>query len=274
MIHLWCDGDHDAPENMRRDRALLERWSAAEPPPGARAVLRLFRFRPAGITLGHAQQPERELDLERCASDGVAWAVRPTGGRAIFHAEEWTYSFATTVDDPEWGGSLNESYDRVSALILRSLTRLGVPAAGATPGRHGAPRDLAAACFASTARHEITLGGRKLVGSAQRRTARGLLQQGSVLLGPGHLRLADYLAVPEARREALRQELDRAATHAGPHLGADAPLHAWAAAIEAELGARVRRIEDSIPLTLERDDSYTSRAFSRPGGLITAGREE
>ena len=263
---LWCDGAHAPDENMRRDEALLaalEGGHAAESrggghgahaDDGARpeAVLRLFRFAPHGITLGRAQRPAQALDLERCRADGVPWAVRPTGGRAIFHAEEWTYSLAAPISDPEWGGSLSEAYDRAAALLLRSLLRLGVPAAfaprSAAPERRRDPSG--AACFASTARHEIVLGGRKLVGSAQRRGARALLQQGSVLLGPGHERLADYLDLPEAGRAAVRHELATSAAHAGGTLGAGPPLARWADALMAELPAGTRRLDGAsgVPL--------------------------
>ncbi|HKQ56513.1 MAG TPA: octanoyltransferase, partial [Candidatus Eisenbacteria bacterium] len=94
---------------MARDTALLAAAEAGAPP-----VLRLFAFTPPGITLGVSQDPARELDLARCAHEGVAWAVRPTGGRAIFHDQEWTYSLAASRDDPEWGGSLAETYARAS----------------------------------------------------------------------------------------------------------------------------------------------------------------
>jgi lipoyl(octanoyl) transferase len=240
---LWCDGAHGARENMHRDARLLE--SASEAARSGRrfeATLRLFRFAPAGITLGHAQSPERTLDLERCRADGVEWAARPTGGRAIFHAEEWTYSIAAALSDPEWGGSLAEAYDRASRAICDSLVRLGVPATLAARGgpREGHTRAASTACFASTARHEVLLEGRKLVGSAQRRTAWALLQQGSVLLGPGHARLADYVALPADRREEVRAALAGGATDAGRWLGPDAPLERWARSLAESLGPRAR----------------------------------
>ena len=260
---LWVDSAHDASENMRRDAGLL---AAAEA--GAEPVLRLFRFAPPGITLGASQRPERELDLARCAADRVAWAVRPTGGRAIFHAEEWTYSLAAPLDDPDWGGSQGEAYERVSRLIVASLLRLGIPVslaraaqrlAAAEPRTPGTP---APPCFASAARHEVVLDGRKLVGSAQRRTRTALLQQGSLLLGDGHLRLVDYLALPEARRAALRDALALAARHAGRWLGEDAPLERWADALSPDLPRGVRRW-DGAPgaflLTLGNRASYTAQ---------------
>lgn len=242
---LWCDGAHPPGENMRRDAALL---AAAEEDPGRPAVLRLFRFAPHGITLGRAQDPSRELDLDRCRRDGVPWAVRPTGGRAIFHAQEWTCSLCARIDDPEWGGGAAATYARGSRLLAGSLAGLGVPAhlAPGTRGPAGFPRGgVAAPCFASTARHEIVIDGRKLVGSAQRRGARALLQQSSVLLGDGHLRLADYLAVDEPQRLRIRAELDASATDAGAWLGGDPPLERWAEALLDRVPAAERVDQDA-----------------------------
>jgi len=236
IVHV--DGRAGVAEHMRRD---AERLGEAEARAAAgapwEAVLRLFRFDPPGITLGHAQHAGRELDLERCARDGVAVAKRPTGGRAIFHAAEWTYSVTAAIADPEWGGSLADSYDRVSRLVCASLVALRAPVALTTgemreqAGGAGA----AAPCFASTARHEIVRDGRKVVGSAQRRTAHALLQQGSVLLGDGHLALVDYLAIPDASRAERRAALAAASADLGDVLGSDAPLERWAASLRAVL---------------------------------------
>ncbi len=247
---LWCDGGHDPAENMRRDAVLLAAAESGAPP-----VLRVFRFAPPGITLGRAQDPARELDLERCRREGVGWAVRPTGGRAIFHDEEWTYSLAAPLDDPAWGGDLARAYGAVSRLLAEALRQLEVPVRLARGEARGdlAPRVAGGAappCFASTARHEIVLEGRKLVGSAQRRTARALLQQGSVLLGPAHLRLADYVAVPEAARARVRDDLARLATDAGRWLGPHEPLERWAEALAASLPAGTRRLDGAGGLAL------------------------
>jgi len=260
---LWCDGAHDPAENMRRDQALLTAAESGAPP-----VLRLFEFEPPGITLGRNQAPERELDLDRCRADGVGWAVRPTGGRAIFHAEEWTYSVAAAREDREWGGAPADTYARASGLILRALVRLGVPADlvarhasdRVTPGPRA--RDSAAApCFASTARHEVVVRDQKLVGSAQRRTSRAWLQQGSILLGPGHLRLADYLAIPPDTRDPVRDSLRRASGSAAPWLGSHPPLARLADALMAELGPRSQRVEGAPGvqlLTVSGTGSYTA----------------
>ena len=262
---LWVDGGHDPGENMRRDRLLLD--AAARRGRDAEPVLRVFNFTPHGITLGHSQVPERELDLRRCEADDVPWAVRPTGGRAIFHAEEWTYSLVAPISHPEWGGSLSQAYERASELILAALQRLGVAAALArrrvASSENGSA--VSPACFAALARHEILLDGKKLVGSAQRRIAGALLQQGSVLVGSGHLRLVDYLALDELRREESRLALRDGSTDAASYLGGDIRLVRFADALSDVLRSGARRVEGSsglFLLTLSESAPYTRSAVS------------
>lgn len=248
---VWHDRQHPAHENMRRDAALLGRLEAGAG--GGEAVLRVYGFAPPGITLGRSQSPARELDLGACRRDGVEWATRPTGGRAIYHDEEWTYALAARIDDRDWGGSLHEAYARASRLLVEALGRIGIPARlapGAPRGAPDRPADAGAAapCFASTARHEIVLGGRKLVGSAQRRGALALLQQGSILLGPAHRRLSLYLASAPAREAARRQLEDGAAQAGAPWRADDAgPL---VEALLAALGAAGHVVDAAAGLDL------------------------
>lgn len=245
---LWCDGAHPPAENMRRDTALLA--AAAAGP----AVLRLYRFAPAGISLGANQRPERELDLDRLAAAGIPWAVRPTGGRAIWHDEEWTFSLACRLGAGGWAPDAAAAYARTSDLLARALRSLGVPverSPGAARGavRPRAARSAAPPCFASTARHELTLLGRKFAGIAQRESGGALLQQGSLLLGDSHLRLADWVRVADAEREALRAGLRAAAAHAGAWIGRDAPPGRLAEALAALLqGAERVTGADALPV--------------------------
>ena len=260
---LWTDGEHDAAENMRRDGALLAAAESGAPP-----VLRLFGFHPHGITLGRLQRAEQALDRDRCGADQVSWAVRPTGGRAIFHAEEWTFSLAAPQDDARWGGNAAESYARLAHLIARALQRLGVPAELARGSRragseHAAPS--AAACFAASARHEILAEGRKLVGIAQRRTRAALLLQGSILLGEGHLRLADYVAASLEERASVRQNLARVTALAAKWLPPRATLGHFSDAIAAFLPPGCARVEGEAGrylLALDVARSYTALDFA------------
>ncbi len=248
---LWCDGAHGPRENMRRDAALLDAMAGGRL---STPVLRLFTFDPAGITLGHSQVPARELDLDRAAADGIEWAVRPTGGRAIFHEQEWTFSFAMPLREHDGTAAATDAYARTCALLAGALRALGVPVefSPGSPRGVGSPRAAggpASPCFASAARSELTLAGRKFAGVAQRHVRGALLQQGSLLLGDGHLRLADYLRLEPRARESARAALAAATAHAGGVLGVAAPLERLAAAIgpiarprehlHGEAGARV-----------------------------------
>jgi lipoate-protein ligase A len=229
---LWCDGAHDARENMRRDAALLAAMAGGRL---TAPVLRLFTFSPAGITLGHSQVPDHELDLARLAADGIGWAVRPTGGRAIFHDQEWTFSFTLPLGEAG-GAAATAAYERTCRLLAAALGRLGLDVEFSPGGPRGvgSPRVAggpAAPCFASAARNELTLAGRKFAGIAQRRVRGALLQQGSLLLGDAHLRLADYLRLEPRAREAARAALAAGTAHAGSRLGTGAPLDRLAAAI-------------------------------------------
>ncbi len=232
---LWLDGAHDAPENMARDAAMLERCAA-----GAReVVVRLFTFEPAGITLGRAQDPAHELDLARVAADGLQVAVRPTGGRAILHAEEWTFSLVTPLDPSGWAVTPVEAYARTGELLAAVFQRLGVPAtlAPGSPRGVGAPRrrdGAAPPCFASTARHELLIEGRKLAGIAQRAVRGALLQQGSLLLGPGHAELSRYLRLTDLERQAARAAALDGSAEAGRWLGTERSLERFAEAWAAE----------------------------------------
>ena len=248
---LWLDGAHDAPDNMARDARLLERTAGG----ATDVILRLFTFAPAGITLGRAQDPAQELELERLERDGVSWAVRPTGGRAIWHDEEWTFSLVTPLAPGAWAATPAAAYARTGGLLAAALQALGVPVSLAPgfPRGPGAPREpsgSAPPCFASTARHELVLGGRKLAGIAQRAVRGALLQQGSLLLGESHVRLAEYVRVPEGQRAALRERWRQGAASAGPALGADRSLARLAAAVAVTLGPAERLAGEAGASTL------------------------
>ena len=233
---LWLDEGHDAAVNMTRDAALLERARHG----ATDVILRLFTFSPPGITLGHAQDPARELDLERLRTAGVTWAVRPTGGRAIWHDEEWTFSLVTPLNPEGWAPTPSLAYERTARLLADALQDLGVPArlAPGHPRGVGSPRareGAAPPCFASTARHELVIEDRKLAGIAQRTSQGVLLQQGSLLLGPSHARLAEYLALPAEDRVRLAATMRDGAAEAGPWLGTRTALAHLADAIAMHL---------------------------------------
>lgn len=214
-LALIIDAPAPGEENMRRDVALLNACARGE----IRGAVRLYGFAPACLSLGR-MQPMSDVDLDACARDGVDVVCRPSGGRAVLHDQEVTYSVVCRSSDAIFGGRVLESCARIHDAVAAGLEMLGVlttPRAMPADLRRDA-RDVAAVadCFARPAAHELLDDqGRKLVGSAQARRAGALLQHGSVLLEPP--RAATYLrgdATPTLGGVGVREILGRQVTRA------------------------------------------------------------
>jgi lipoate-protein ligase A len=190
----------------------------------SRPTLRFFAWEPPCLSIGYNQAMMDEVDITRCQQAGVDVVRRPTGGRAILHTDELTYSIVAPQGEPRVAGGVVESYRRLSAGLVRGLRFLGVDVVQAEAG-HGQDADVSAACFDAPSAYEVTAGGKKLVGSAQVRRRGAVLQHGSLPLRGDITRICHYLVVPsEERREELRQELRARATSLELILGRVVPF--------------------------------------------------
>jgi lipoate-protein ligase A len=217
---------------MARDR---RRLTALEANPDLGPSLFLYRWRRPTVSLGYAQRGEKDLDLTALADDGIPVVRRPTGGRAILHVDEWTYSVAAPLGAARLGGNLEDSVRRVAEMVQAALGGLGVEsflAATDAPRRPPAESRAGPACFAQAIGFELTVGGKKLMGSAQRRLTRAYLQQGTILVGAGHERLADYLAGPPETRRRWRLALADSTVTVRQLIGSAADFDAFAKAME------------------------------------------
>jgi len=185
----------DAALNMAIDEAVLLHHLQGQTPP----TLRVFRWSQSAISLGRFQQVEREILTERCERQGVALVRRPTGGRAVYHRDEFTYSF---VSSKRYGipSGIVAAYSYLAQGLISALASLGVPAE-LSEGRVN--KQPSAACFASSTQADLTSGGFKLVGSAQVWKDDALLQQGSL---PLEDRSAEFYALLRFTNEAARSE--------------------------------------------------------------------
>jgi lipoate-protein ligase A len=196
-------------ENMALDELLLERAERR----GGAPVLRLYSFDPPAITIGYHQNPDLVLDTALARADGLDCVRRITGGRALLHERELTYCVIAPAGSALFEAGAGEAYLRISNAISAALRSLGVDA-GVFRGREAAAaKGSAAPCLSSVTRWELSVRGRKIAGSAQRRTAAAFLQHGSILLGSGSERIARYVRAPadglEARITSVSQELGR-----------------------------------------------------------------
>lgn len=174
---LFVDPPRVGAANMAVDEALFESVQA-----GGSPALRLYRWRPPCLSFGRNQPALGHYDAARAAAAGIDIVRRPTGGLAVLHHRELTYSVALPVGAI---GGPRQTYLALNRALVRALVGLGVPAAVAPPARVRArPLDSAGRhpCFAEAAPGEVSAVGRKLVGSAQRCERRTILQHGSILL--------------------------------------------------------------------------------------------
>ena len=187
-LRWWVDAPAPGAANMRVDRDLLERAEHdAEAGAGSAVTLRVYGWSPPAVSLGF-HQDESELDLDALRRDGIDLVRRPTGGAAVLHDREITYAVVGRLGVPGLGRRVLEIHDAIADCLRDTLTDLGVDAR-----REGDGRPSGFACFAAAGGHEITVGGRKLVGSALRRTRHAFLQHGSLLVDHGHERLPLYV---------------------------------------------------------------------------------
>lgn len=207
--------------NMAVDQAIAEACAAGSALP----TLRFYRWKPAAVSLGR-HQFAADVDEAAIRTRGYELVRRTTGGRAILHTDELTYSVAAPDSEPRVAGGVMESYLRLSNALVLALHRLGATHAEKAAGSVRAGPNVSAACFEVPSAYEIVVDGRKLMGSAQSRRAGYVLQHGSLPLVGEITRLVDVLALEEEERSRLRAELGtRACTLAGAlGLVDDAPL--------------------------------------------------
>lgn len=204
---LICDDPMNGAANMAADEAILRTVANSDSPP----TLRLYGWEPFCLSLGYGQR-SGDADLERLQSYGWDIVRRPTGGRAILHGDELTYSVSLSEDHPLAKGGIIETYLRLSRALLMAMEKLGLGVIADPDGDTSSAKGPV--CFEVPSRYEITVGGKKLIGSAQMRRHRGVLQHGTIPLYGDIARICDALSYEnDSERELARiQVRERAAT--------------------------------------------------------------
>ncbi len=220
---------HNAAYNMAVDEVLLAGIEHDQSSP----VFRLFGWHPPGISFGYTQRPEVEFDLAHCRAHGVDLVRRLTGGRAVYHHHEITYSVTARENDPAIGGSLQEAYFAINRGLAHGLTKLGV-ISDFEKGKFEPDREkIKSPCFISTARYEITYDNKKLVGSAQRKLNGLLLQHGSILLDGHQEEMVALTRFAPERQQKLLDTLRQKTTSVSQILARPVSYTEVAAALKA-----------------------------------------
>lgn len=186
--------------NMEKDLELANGFREGSTP-----IFRLYSWNPWCLSLGYNQKDDNILK-DRLKNDGYDLVRRPTGGRAVFHADELTYSVITKVDNVR---TKTVIYQEIHSLIAEVLSRLGVDVDFVKTDINFKnfynSDERSVSCFASSARYELTYDNKKIVGSAQRVFGNVLLQHGSILLDNGFEKIADYVTDDEEKAKRLKE---------------------------------------------------------------------
>jgi lipoate-protein ligase A len=226
--------------NMALDESILEHVGRGESNP----TLRLYAWNPACLSLGHAQ-PFADVDTTRLKKRGWEVVRRATGGRALLHTDELTYSVIAPPNEPTVAGSILESYNRLAQALMMAVKSLEIPVEmkerKANNGTIPNP-----VCFEVPSTYEITVDGKKLIGSAQARKKEGVLQHGSLPLTGDLTRICQTLVFENesAKQNASKRLLERATTvesALGREVSWETAAQAFVHAFEAQLGLNLER---------------------------------
>ena len=208
MIWRYIDtGFNSGKFNMDYDMELVRNFSDSP-------ILRVYQWGPYCISLG-ANQDFNSVDQEKINADGFDIVKRPTGGRAILHAEELTYSVVYPISNEK---SPKQIYREINLALKNGLINYN-SILGKIELEHTQPhfpsfyKDAKSAlCFAVSAMNELNYEGKKVAGSAQRKIGNIVLQHGSILCGSFHKKIIDYLNLPAEKVGEIKNEIEQTTT--------------------------------------------------------------
>ncbi|MFJ7735472.1 biotin/lipoate A/B protein ligase family protein [Lysinibacillus sp. NPDC097287] len=194
--------------NMALDEALLDWHSEGLIPP----VIRFYEWEPATVSIGYFQRAEKDINIEAVRAQGLGFVRRPTGGRAVLHEHELTYSIIVTESYPNMPETVTEAYRVLSEGILQGFQNLGMDAYFSVPATEEQLADLkkpkSAVCFDAPSWYELVVEGKKIAGSAQTRQKGVILQHGAILLDLDEEKLLSVFNFDsEEAKERMRKKL-------------------------------------------------------------------
>jgi lipoate-protein ligase A len=197
---LLDTGESDGTTNMAVDEAIMYAVRKKKSPP----TLRFYGWSPPCVSIGYMQSID-EIDLEICREKGYSLVRRLTGGRAVLHIDELTYSVIASQKEAQVAGDILTSYQRLSLGLVKGLQILGCNVTQSD--RFNSLKQGSSACFEIPSHYEVKSYGRKLIGSAQVRRNGVVLQHGAIPLKGDVSRLIDVLSISELDKDNLREKL-------------------------------------------------------------------
>ena len=208
MWYFIDTGQNNAAWNMAFDEAVIKTVESDN----SLSVVRVYGWTPWAISIGYSQNAEKDFNLNKIKQSGYEFVRRTTGGRAVLHANEITYSVIAGINNPQLGNNLHNAYRSIGSAILKSLQYAGfndLLLEKSKASDSSTRNTVAKPCFSSTARYEIIWKGKKVVGSAQKRTRTTIQQHGAILLGDEYLNITDFMNLNEEQKKQHKNDLYR-----------------------------------------------------------------
>jgi lipoate-protein ligase A len=204
-------GEQDGAWNMAMDEALLHSVENGESP----SILRLYRWKPATVTLGYFQQGSGVVNLSACRDFGYSVVRRFTGGRAVLHDHEVTYAVISPEQNEIFPGGVSHNYHVIAEVLQATLAEFGLQTTISSGRKERPATDTVqrSACFTAPALSELVINGQKMTGSAQKRLSSAFLQHGSIPLDIDPERL--YMALNTGDKTDIKRRVERLADRAG-----------------------------------------------------------
>lgn len=246
-------------ENMAIDEAVFLSCQEGKSPP----TIRLYGWAPPAVSLGYFQKAQHAINFEACKRRGVDVVKRLSGGRAVLHDKELTYSLICPEGTPPFGKTILETYKTISMCLIGALKNLNLDVKWVTSKeKHPSfrqPSDKTVSCFSSPSWYEITVEGKKICGSAQKRGGGVWLQHGAILLEHDVDMLVEVLKSMKSKQEFM-DEIRSSTTSINNHLANKINFH--------ELKALVRQgFEANLGIIMERGH-LTSHEYNLKNRLL------
>ncbi|CAH2212424.1 lipoate--protein ligase family protein [Tepidibacter aestuarii] len=192
---------YDGYMNMAIDEAIMNAYKEERVDP----TIRFYTWKPACVSIGYFQKMEDEIDINICKKLGVDFVRRTTGGRAVLHDNELTYSIVVDEKNPLMDGGIMQTYRYISEGLANGLKVSGVDIDPLTRAHKDIKSDKSAVCFNSKSHYEISINNKKVVGSAQTRKEGIILQHGSIVLDFDVDKLISIIKIDESKKEKLKR---------------------------------------------------------------------
>jgi len=215
-FRLIIDGPSNAGGNMARDETLLRSVMAGGSPP----AVRFYTWKPPGLSVGYLQRIRKEVDIGMCKKHGIDYVRRLTGGKAVLHDDELTYSMVIPVNHRKMRGpGVVDSYRTISEALVMGLALCGIQCKMAPKKSTKAKKDGTSVCFDTPSVYEVMAGGKKIIGSAQTRDRGIILQHGSVPIDWDTDKLFDVTGISMEQRDEYSNYFEGIATTVSGELG-------------------------------------------------------